>query len=727
VGALQKPDVISSTKTKKHSSVKPLYIMHVSTHGLIRASEPQIGFDRDTGGQVIYVLDLVKALSRHRKVRRVDLLTRQIIDKKLARDYAVEKEPMGGNATLWRIPCGPNRYIHKEKLWPHLQEFIDNTLRFIRRQNDIPDVIHAHYADAGLVGARIAKVLGIPLIFTAHSLGRYKRQRLLAEGMSAERAEQLFHFNTRTEAEEETLETAAMVIASSRDEVERQYRLYDRYNRYAMKIIPPGCDLERFSKPPDADAQKQFHQAISPFLRDPRKPALTIVARPDVQKNVGAALRIFAEGELRTKANLLMFIGQRAAYDTLATDQQAFFTDLLWKVDEHNLYGRVAYPQTHNAAMITAAFHHARRTGGAILNLSRHENFGLTLVEAAAAGAPVVSSGAGGMADILETAKHGIRVDPEDPKSSAEAVLALLNDDQAWNAMSENGRRAAARHYSWKAHVKTYLDEIARIQNFRSPFVLRSHRPRRLASARYMLVSDIDGTLTGNRQAVTRLNRMIERRTDLLYGVATGRNLASALEVLKQWQITEPQFLITSVGTAIHFGSDRLREDPFWSQHIRFGWQRERALLLLKDWPGLVLQEDEGQSRFKLSFYIEKGSLRNINPIKTHFRKHGLRARAMISSGEGDRQCLDILPLRASKGHAMRYFAWRYGFDMQNIIAAGDAGNDLDMLRGCTKAIVVANHSPELRKLRRESGVYFSEKRHGWGVIDGLSHYGLEN
>ena len=40
----------------------------------------------------------------------------------------------------------------------------------ITRQQRRPDWIHAHYADAGWVGAQIQQRLGIPLVFTGHSL-----------------------------------------------------------------------------------------------------------------------------------------------------------------------------------------------------------------------------------------------------------------------------------------------------------------------------------------------------------------------------------------------------------------------------------------------------------------------------------------------------------------------------------------------------------------------------
>ena len=85
-----------------------------------------------------------------------------------------------------RLPCGPHRYLHKESLWPYLPQFVDNALLHFRENRRVPDVIHSHYADAGAIGVRLAKLLDTVLIHTGHSLGMSKRQRLLDKGMEPE-------------------------------------------------------------------------------------------------------------------------------------------------------------------------------------------------------------------------------------------------------------------------------------------------------------------------------------------------------------------------------------------------------------------------------------------------------------------------------------------------------------------------------------------------------------
>ena len=126
-----------------------IYIQLVSIHGRIRANNLELGLDADTGGQTKYVVELAKALSRHDKVAQVDLLTRLIVDARVDDSYSHQIEQINDKARIVRIQCGGRKYIRKELLWPHLEEFIDKSIKFINTQGRIPDIFHGHYADAG--------------------------------------------------------------------------------------------------------------------------------------------------------------------------------------------------------------------------------------------------------------------------------------------------------------------------------------------------------------------------------------------------------------------------------------------------------------------------------------------------------------------------------------------------------------------------------------------------
>ena len=155
------------------------YIQLFSPHGLIRFKDPEIGRDKDTGGQVKYVLELLENISLHPQVRKIDLFTRRIADKRVSSSYENDIETVNEKARIIRVSCGGNTYRSKESLWDYLDEFIDKTIRFIEKEDDFPDVVHGHYADGNYLAGQISEVFGIPFIATGHSLGRNKKNILL--------------------------------------------------------------------------------------------------------------------------------------------------------------------------------------------------------------------------------------------------------------------------------------------------------------------------------------------------------------------------------------------------------------------------------------------------------------------------------------------------------------------------------------------------------------------
>ncbi|MGE4528971.1 MAG: glycosyltransferase, partial [Rhodospirillaceae bacterium] len=289
-----------------------LYVLHLSLHGLIRGRDLELGRDADTGGQTLYVVELARALGKHPKVERVDLLTRWIDDPAVDADYAREIEPVAPGVRIVRIPAGPPDYIRKELLWDHLDGMADTAAEFLRQQDRLPDIIHSHYADAGYVGVRLARLFGRPLVHTGHSLGRVKRLRLLAAGMDGEDIETRYAMRRRIEAEEETLSTADLVIASTHNEVTEQYELYDCYHPGGMAVIPPGVNLTRFHPPEGDETKTPLAAEIGRFLRHPRRPMVLAIARPDERKNLPALVEAFGnEPKLRARANLVIVPGTR--------------------------------------------------------------------------------------------------------------------------------------------------------------------------------------------------------------------------------------------------------------------------------------------------------------------------------------------------------------------------------------------------------------------------------
>lgn len=704
-----------------------LYILMLSVHGLIRAHELELGRDADTGGQILYVVELAKALGRHPHVAQVDVLTRRVEDDGVAADYAVPAEPLGRNARLLRLPCGPRRYLRKEALWNHLDQWVDHIIGYLREQSRLPDVIHSHYADAGYVGVQLSQLLGVPLVHTGHSLGRSKRQRLLDHGRKPEAIDRQFNFARRIAAEEDVLAQAALVVTSTAQESHEQYGVYDNYQAAKMAVIPPGTDTSRFAPPGRAPVPAHVPALVDRFLAQPRKPLVLAICRPEVRKNLRRLVAAFGETPaLRERANLAVVAGNRDDIRALDEAQAAVLTDLLLDVDRHDLWGSVALPKQHHQDDVPALYRLAAQRRGVFVNPALTEPFGLTLIEAAASGLPVVATHDGGPRDIIAHCGNGVLVDPLDTADIGRALLEVIADARAWQRYARRGVAGVARHYTWDAHVAKYLKALDRVVHRSRKQVRRERAAQRTAATAMpyverLLVSDIDNTLIGDRAGLVALIQQLRTRPrEFGFGVATGRHLPSALEVLRQSRVPPPDVMITAVGSEIHYGA-ALRPDFGWRRHIQYRWRRDALAALFDGTPGLSLQSDDQQSDLKLSYNVDASRAPALDELRRRVREAGLHANLVYSHDA----FLDVLPLRASKGQAVRYLAYKWGLPLHAFLVAGDSGNDLEMLLGDTQAVVVANHSAELAHLRGMEQVYFAGAPCAAGILEGMAHYGF--
>ncbi len=324
-------------------------LLHLHLHGLFRSHELELGRDADTGGQTLYVLELVRSLAQRAEVEQVDVVTRLIQDRRVDLDYSQRVEPIGPGARILRFPFGPKRYLRKELLWPHLEELADQLVEHLSQPGQKVDWIHAHYADAGLVGALVSQRLGIPLVFTGHSLGREKQRRLLAGGLDRSQIEQTYAVSRRIDAEERALAQADLVITSTRQEADQQYRRYGHFQADQAEVVPPGVDATRFH--PYGSSQESFalQSLLQPFLREPDRPPLLAISRAVRRKNIPALVEAYGQSPvLRQRHNLVLVLGCRDDPCQLEKQQRDVLQQVFDLVDRFDLYGQVAYPKQPN-------------------------------------------------------------------------------------------------------------------------------------------------------------------------------------------------------------------------------------------------------------------------------------------------------------------------------------------------------------------------------------------
>ena len=695
------------------------YIVLVSVHGLIRGHNLELGRDADTGGQTKYVVDLAQALAEQDGIERVDLITRRVVDASISEDYAQPVEQLSSGARIIRIDAGPDEYLPKEQLWDHLDSFMDNLTTWIGEQPRMPDLVHSHYADAGYVGVRLANLLSVPLIHTGHSLGRDKRKRLLARGLSREEIEKTYNIERRIDAEEEVLANADLIITSTHNEIEEQYGLYNYFDPKRMVVVPPGTDLKLFH-PPQKTEHTDFEKQLPQFLNDLHKPIILALSRPDERKNILTLIEAYGESaELQQRANLMIIAGNRDDIRDMDIGAQQVMTNILLLIDAYNLYGKVAIPKAHQSTEVPAIYRLVAASGGVFVNPALTEPFGLTLLEAAASGLPLVATENGGPVDIISNCKNGLLVDPLDSDAIITALLSLLKDKKAWQKAHDNGIKAVRKFYSWQAHSKAYLQKINKLGDKYQP--IPTSRPERAGRYRdRALFTDLDQNLIGNATALKHLASVLkENKKCVTFGIATGRRIDSALALMNKHGIPRPDVLISSLGTRIHYGQ-QLTEDHYWADHIDHDWSILRIRKLLEGLPGIKLQHKKEQTAFKASYYYNQKKSPPIDEIIALLRQKEISASVIHSFG----QFLDFVPSRASKGQALRYVAHRFEIPMEHTLVAGGSGADEDMMRGNTLAVVVGNrHNEELSQLTEQDGIYFAQQNHASGILEAIDHY----
>ncbi|KAK1274724.1 putative sucrose-phosphate synthase 4 [Acorus gramineus] len=417
-------------------------------------------------------------------------------------------------AYIIRLPCGPReRYIPKELLWLHIPEFVDRALSHIvdvaKSLGDpsdggkplLPYVIHGHYADAGEVAAHLSGALNVPMVLTGHSLGRNKFEQLLKQGrLSKEDINATYKIMRRIEGEEFGLDAAEMVVTSTRQEIEEQWGLYDGFDlklerklrarrrrgvtclgRYMsrMTVIPPGMDFSYVTSQNTLDNEGDLKalfgsdraqntrkpippiwSEITRFFTNPHKPIILALSRPDPKKNVTTLLKAFGESrQLRELANLTLILGNRDDIEEMSGGASSVLTTVLMLIDRYDLYGQVAIPKHHKQSDVPEIYRLAAKTKGVFINPALVEPFGLTLIEAAAYGLPVVATKNGGPMDIIKALNNGVLVDPHDQAAISAALLKLVADKSLWLDCRRSGLRNIHR-FSWPEHCRSYLSHV---------------------------------------------------------------------------------------------------------------------------------------------------------------------------------------------------------------------------------------------------------------------------
>ncbi|RXI00534.1 hypothetical protein DVH24_000768 [Malus domestica] len=229
----------------------------------------------------------------------------------------------------------------------------------------------------------------------------------------------------------------------------------DKKEKKLYIVIPPGMDFSNVvvqEDTPEVDGELNqpggtdgsspkaiptIWSEVMRFLANPHKPMILALSRPDPKKNLTTLLKAFGEcGPLRELANLTLIMGNRDCIDEMSTGNASVLTTVLKLIDKYDLYGQVAYPKHHRQSDVPDIYRLTAKTKGVFINPALVEPFGLTLIEAAAHGLPMVATKNGGPVDIHRARKvddlrqklrmRGLRCHPMYSRSSTRMQIVPL-------------------------------------------------------------------------------------------------------------------------------------------------------------------------------------------------------------------------------------------------------------------------------------------------------------
>jgi len=434
----------------------------------------------DFGGQLVYVREVARVLGE--TGHQADILTRRVVDPEWPEfGSPTDAYPGHENVRILRVPCGPERFLPKEELWPYLGEWAENVAKLYRGEGSWPDLWTGHYADGGLAAALLEEASGVPFTFTGHSLGAWKLDGLVQGSEDLAAADARYNFGARLEAERTAMARSVANVANSEAERREQYDhaayrgSVDVRDDGRFAVIPPGIDFEIFdpeARGPQEEGTRErilaaHRRDVAPERQD--LPAVVAWSRLDPKKNHLSLVEAFAgSDELRRRANLLIIT--RGLDDPLrnpgaADEERTVLEALISAVERADLWGGISAFGLSGQTALAALYRWGAETGGVFCLPAEYEPFGMTVVEAMAVGLPVVVTRNGGPQETTDGGRVGLLVDPHDPQDIAAKLLVLLSDGETWKVYADRGLERSHDLYSWRRTAEGYLglaDEAAR-------------------------------------------------------------------------------------------------------------------------------------------------------------------------------------------------------------------------------------------------------------------------
>ncbi|MDH3871226.1 MAG: sucrose synthase, partial [Gammaproteobacteria bacterium] len=400
----------------------------------------------DTGGQVVYILDQVRALERamHNSLLeqgldidpRILVVTRLIPEAEgTTCDQRIEPVTGTRNARILRVPfLDPGgkivpHWISRFEIWPYLERFSHDVEREILAElGGRPDFIIGNYSDGNLVASLLSQRLGVTQCNIAHAL---EKTKYLYSDLYWRENDDHYHFSCQFTADLIAMNTADFIITSTYQEIAGtgdsvgQYEAHGAYTMPGLyrvvhgidvfnpkfNIVSPGADDEIYFPYTESDLRLTHCDEdirdllfaadggdIRGVLFDTDKPLLFTMARMDQIKNITGLVEWYGKcPELREEANLVVVAGHVDPAGSSNSEEYEQILKMHQLMDEYGLDGQVRWLGMYlDKAFAGELYRVIADTRGAFVQPALFEAFGLTVIEAMSTGLPTFATCFGG-------------------------------------------------------------------------------------------------------------------------------------------------------------------------------------------------------------------------------------------------------------------------------------------------------------------------------------------
>jgi sucrose synthase len=472
----------------------------------------------DTGGQVVYILDQVRALELEMRSRldeqgveyepQIVVVTR-LIPEAGATTCNERLEPISGtrNARILRIPFRSDSgeiiqpWISRFEVWPYLERFaIEAEGAIVAELETKPDMVIGNYSDGNLVASIIGNRLDVTTCTIAHAL---EKTKYLLSDLHWRDNEDDYHFSCQFTADLIAMNSADFIITSTYQEIAgtaESVGQYESYGAFTMpglyrvvsgvdvfdprfNIVSPGADPDVYFPFTDSDRRLRGlapeiddllfgsdRPRVLGHLEEPDKPIVFSIARMDRIKNLTGLVDWYGRDDrLREQANLVLVAGFIDPAESSDSEEAAEIQRMHDLIDQHELAGQLRWIEHVERMLSGELYRTVADRRGVFVQPALFEAFGLTVIEAMSCGVPTFATRFGGPLEIIEHGVNGFHIDPNHGEVASAMIADFLDesssDPEVWESISKGAVDRVESRYTWKLYARRLMT-LSRIYGF---------------------------------------------------------------------------------------------------------------------------------------------------------------------------------------------------------------------------------------------------------------------